>query len=66
MSPGAVRHRPNLVTPLCRPYVNMADVAEDQVIAACSTLLVVASLGAATIESKKTKELNMGKPYIRE
>jgi len=44
----------------------MADVAEDQVIAACSTLLVVASLGAATIESKKTKELNMGKPYIRE
>jgi len=38
----------------------MADVAEkDQVIAACSTLLVAAGLGAATIERKTKKELNM-------
>ena len=34
-------------------YVNMADVAEeDQVIAACSSLVVAASLGAAAILNK--------------
>ena len=41
---------------------------EDQVIAACSTLLVTASLGAATISSsvKKRKNSTWVKPYIRE
>ena len=37
-------------------YVNMADAAEEnQVIAACSRLVVAASLGAATILNKHKK-----------
>ena len=50
-------------------YVNVADVAEkDQVIAACSSLLVAVSRGAATIlkERKKWKNSTRLKPYIRE
>jgi len=49
-------------------YVNMADVAEkDQVIAACSSLVVAASLGAAAINKRKKRTHSTWvKPYIRE
>jgi len=49
-------------------YVNMADVAEeDQVIAACSSLVVADSLGAAAILNKRKKRTHSTWiAYIRE
>ena len=47
----------------------MADVAEiDQIIAACSSILAAASLGAVTILKDRTKRKNSTwvKPYTRE
>jgi len=45
----------------------MADVSEEaQVIAACSTLLAAAGLGAAAIKRKKRKNSTWIKTYIRE
>jgi len=48
-------------------YLNMADVAEeDQVIAACSSLVVAASLGAAAILNKRKKRTHSTRSTIHQ